>query len=100
MQLNFLETLGVLLLVLLLVLFASAVITIAYYTIKDAIDAWKAFHRKKCPFCGTHIAGYCHIYFCSRCGKPIRDNIIKDEFKKISLNCNEYREEKYNDHDQ
>lgn len=75
MKLNFLETLGVLMLIL---VFSIVVIT-AYYAIKDAIDARKKARQKKCPFCGVYLRGYQYKYrgvkfdarFCSRCGKPL-----------------------------
>lgn len=102
MHLNFLETLGVLMLILVI----SIVIATIYYTIKDAIVAWKEVHRKKCPFCGAYLLGYQYKHkgakfdarFCSRCGKPLNsEESIFDpasfakSCKSILLSSNEKR---------
>ena len=103
MQLNFLECLGVLMIFFLL----SIVIVIAYYSIKDAINAWKEIHRNKCSFCGVYSHGYQYNYskvkhearYCSRCGMPLKEtkNTLdsinsRQECKALFLFNNEYRE--------
>lgn len=101
MHLNFLESLGVLM----IFFFISIIVIIVFYIIKDAVcaikdtvDARKKARQKKCPFCGVYLQGYRYEYkgakidalFCSRCGKLLEN---------WNLNCNDYRKEKYNDHD-
>lgn len=75
MHLNFLESLGVLMIFFVF----GIVVIIVSCVIKDAVDAWKKHHRNKCPFCGVYLRGYQYEHrgakfdarFCSRCGKPL-----------------------------
>lgn len=77
MDLNFLETLGILM----IFFVVSCIAVCLYYSIKDGIDAWKKLHRNKCPFCGVYLHGYQYsregakfnAHFCSRCGMPLND---------------------------
>ena len=75
MHLNFLESLGVLM----IFFFISIIVIIVSCVIKDTVDARKKARQKKCPFCGVYLQGYQYEYkgvkfdarFCSRCGKPL-----------------------------
>ena len=102
MHLNFLESLGVLM----LFFFVSIIVVIAYYAIKDAINNWKKTYRKKCPFCGAYLHGYQYKHkgakfaarFCSRCGRPLdgEENTFDQssfakEFKSLLWSSNEQR---------
>ena len=77
MGLNFLETLGILM----IFFIVSCIAVCLYYVIKDGIDAWKKLHRNKCPFCGAYLHGYQYSRegakfnerFCSRCGMPLNE---------------------------
>lgn len=82
MKLNFLETLGVLMIfffISIIVIIISCIIKDAVCAIKDIVDVRKKARQKKCPFCGVYLRGYQYEYrgvkfdarFCSRCGKPL-----------------------------
>lgn len=103
MKLNFLESLGVLM----LFLFISTIIVIISCAIKDTVDAWKKAHRNKCPFCGVYLRGYQYEHrgakfdarFCSRCGKPLSGTentfdlvSFAKECKSLLWSSNEQRE--------
>lgn len=103
MGLNSLETLGILMIFLLV----SCIAAWLYYLIKDSIDAYKELHRNKCPFCGAYLHGYQYKYtkpthmprYCSRCGKPLDETENAFDLIKFRKGCqasllfdNEYRE--------
>nr|DAV15018.1 MAG TPA: 30S ribosomal protein S11 [Caudoviricetes sp.] len=83
MKLNFLEFLGVMMIV--LIVFIA--ILCLYYLIKDTINKWKEKYRNECPFCGAYLHGYRNIHmgakhdarYCSRCGRyNFKRNKIND----------------------
>ena len=80
MSLNYLETLGVLM----IFLMVSLTVIFIYYTIKDFICKWKRIHQIRCPFCKSYLHGYRTMrkgakfdaQYCSRCGKLVNDKHI------------------------
>ena len=103
MKLNFLEFLGVMMIV--LIVFVA--ILCLYYLIKDTINKWKEKYRNECPFCGAYLHGYQNIHmgakhdarYCSRCGRYLNEaeNIFdpikfRKELRSQLLCSNTYRE--------
>lgn len=102
MNLNFLEILGVI-----MILFVVSIAVLClYYLIKDTVDKWKKFYRNKCPFCGAYLHGYRYkrkgakhnACYCSRCGRALNETEntfdpikFKDECVELLLSCNDYR---------
>lgn len=103
MNLNFLEYLGII-----MIIFSICIIAVVfYYVIKSSIYSWKKLHRNKCPFCGAYLHGYQYsregakikARYCSRCGKLLDDtknNFYQIKFRKECraslLFDSEYRE--------
>lgn len=103
MNLNFLEFLGVMM----IILIASIAIICLYYLIKDTVNEWKEKHQNECPFCGAYLHGYQNIHmgakhdprYCSRCGRPLNETEntfdpikFRKELRSLLLCSNEYRE--------
>lgn len=103
MNLNFLELLGVMM----IILIASISIICLYYMIKDVINDWKKTRRNKCPFCGAYLHGYQYkrkgakydARYCSRCGRALNETEntfdpikFRKELRSLLLCSNEYRE--------
>ena len=89
---SILESLGIIFIFLLLILFLIVIFTV----VKDIIKSWFRRHRNKCPNCGAYLHGYRYningavfgARYCSRCGKSLMS---------WNLNCEDYRKEKTND---